>query len=290
MLDSRPDRPRYSPIAPTSTAKVERHGGSALKQVREKLGIRMREVEEASRRIAEAKKNRNYTLSTPRLSQIENESSLPSIYKLYTLSVVYRISYQDLLQLYGINTDETALRELAPRPTTRLSRLEVYDKQTPLTFPVRLDPSFQVNRTQSLNRLVEIWGDIPLSFFQRIKPTSYQYGYVGFADRMMDPLIRPGSIVTIDTNRDKVQDMSWQNEFERPIYFVELRKGYRCSWCEMSRDALTLVPYPLSPCRTQTFPYPDEAEIVGQVVGVAMRLLSPEGKNPLAASRRTGLP
>jgi hypothetical protein len=71
---------------------------------------------------------------------------------------------------------------------------------------------------------------------------------------------------------------------------VELRKGYRCSWCEISRDALTLVPYPLSPCRTQTFPYPDEAEIVGQVVGVAMRLLSPEGKKPLAASRRTALP
>jgi len=36
---------------------------------------------------------------------------------------------------------------------------------------------------------------------------------------------------------------------------------------------LTLLPHPLSSCSVRQFNYPDEAEIVGQVTAVAMRLV-----------------
>jgi hypothetical protein len=39
---------------------------------------------------------------------------------------------------------------------------------------------------------------------------------------------------------------------------------------------LTLIPHPLSGSAIRQFPYPDEAEIIGQVTGVAMRLVSAE--------------
>jgi len=36
-------------------------------------------------------------------------------------------------------------------------------------------------------------------------------------------LIRPGSFVEIDAQQNKIQSGKWENEFRRPIYFVELR-------------------------------------------------------------------
>jgi hypothetical protein len=35
---------------------------------------------------------------------------------------------------------------------------------------------------------------------------------------------------------------------------------------------MILVPHPLSSCAPEVYSYPEEAEVVGQVVGVAMRL------------------
>ena len=54
--------------------------------------------------------------------------------------------------------------------------------------------------------------------------------------------------------------------------FTELRGEYVCSWCEMNGGYLSAVPHPTSKCEVRRFSYPREAEIVGRVVGVTMRL------------------
>jgi hypothetical protein len=92
------------------------------------------------------------------------------------------------------------------------------------------------------------------------------------ASHTMYPLIRPGSIVQIDGNQRKVLPVHWDNEHERPIFFIELRDEYICSWCEIREGHLLAVPYPNSRCEIRRFPYPREAEIVGRVTGVTMRL------------------
>ena len=88
----------------------------------------------------------------------------------------------------------------------------------------------------------------------------------------MDPLLRPGSLVMVDPSRRSVDAGPFRNEFERPIYFVDLRSGYRCSWCTRDGDRLVLHPYGLSARAPQFYRWPDDAEVVGRVVGVAMRL------------------
>jgi hypothetical protein len=88
----------------------------------------------------------------------------------------------------------------------------------------------------------------------------------------MAPLLRPGSLVLVDPKLQQVKNSGWTNEYERPIYFIELRDGFRCCWCRCEGGKLMLVPHPLSSCAPEVYPFPDEAEIVGQVVGVAMRL------------------
>jgi len=55
--------------------------------------------------------------------------------------------------------------------------------------------------------------------------------------------------------------------------FAELRGEYICSWCEMRGGYLSAIPHPNSKCEVRRFSYPRDAEIVGRVIGVTMRLV-----------------
>jgi len=112
------------------------------------------------------------------------------------------------------------------------------------------------------------------SLFQRLDLRHTQYGYIGTCDFTMYPLLRPGTFVQIDSEIASIRPAAWRTEFDRPIYFIELRDSYACAWCDLAGSQLTLLPHPLSACSVRQFSYPDEAEIVGQVTAVAMRLVS----------------
>jgi hypothetical protein len=62
------------------------------------------------------------------------------------------------------------------------------------------------------------------------------------------------------------------SEYDRPIYFVGLRNGYSCAWCELHDQNLLLLPHPLSPEKIRRLAYRVDAEIVGQVTGAGIRL------------------
>jgi len=244
-----------------------------MKELRSKLGITTREVAEFSQRIAEAEGNPEFQISNAWLTQVENSDSVPSIYKLYTLSSIYRIKFTDLLRLYGVDLQKLSQHQLAaPLPNTHLATLEVYDEERTVSFPVRFDRSFDLDSTNLLSRMVELWGEVPIALIQHLDIRHSQYGYIGLQDFTLHPLLRPGSFVQIDARVRKVQPLRWRTEFDRPIYFVELRDGYACSWCDLLDGQLLLLPHPLSPCSVRRLNYGADAEIVGQVTGVAMRL------------------
>src|SRR6185369_6216933 len=91
--------------------------------------------------------------------------------------------------------------------------------------------------------------------------------HVGLTDFTMYPMIRPGALLKIDTTQNKVTAGAWPNEYERPIYFIELREAYACGWCELQGNQLLIIPHHLSPAGVRRFTYLREAEIVGRVVG-----------------------
>jgi len=94
---------------------------------------------------------------------------------------------------------------------------------------------------------------------------------------MMYPLIRPGALVEIDTSQNSVRNAApWHNEFDRPIFFIELHDGYACGWCELQGNQLLILPHPSSPSSVRRFIYPREAEIFGRVVGYTTRCVDPE--------------
>ena len=65
--------------------------GQKLRRARERLNLRYRDVEEASLRIAERRKNPEFVIALSRLADIENKGTLPTLYRLYSLCAIYRL-------------------------------------------------------------------------------------------------------------------------------------------------------------------------------------------------------
>jgi transcriptional regulator with XRE-family HTH domain len=80
--------------------------GQRLKALRTNRNITIREVESASLRIAEAKRDKRFSISNGWLAQLEKGVSEPGICKLFSLSVIYRVKFIDLIQLYDVDIDE----------------------------------------------------------------------------------------------------------------------------------------------------------------------------------------
>ncbi len=250
--------------------------GARLGEIRSRLGITTRDVAERSQRIAENEGNPEFQISNAWLTEVENSDAIPSIYKLYSLSVIYHIKFGDLLMLFGVDLQKIPKDQmLMPLEQTHLTPVEVFDEGRTVTFPVRFDQGFNVTKTNLLSRMVEVWGEVPIGLVQHLNVRHNLYGYIGMEDLTLHPLLRPGSFVQIDQSVRKIQSLKWRTEYDRPIYFIELRDGYLCSWCELQGTHLIVIPHPLSPCSVRQYDFPNEADIVGQVTGVAMRIVDP---------------
>ena len=90
--------------------------GQQLRFLRVRRGITLRDVQQASRRIADAKADRRYCLSNGWLVQLESCVSQPNIFHLFALSAIYRVPFVELLRLYQIDVDEQEMYELVANP------------------------------------------------------------------------------------------------------------------------------------------------------------------------------
>jgi transcriptional regulator with XRE-family HTH domain len=249
------------------------NAGSALRIVREKLGLTMRDVETASDKIARKRANEEYVVPISRLSDVETKGVTPSIYRLYSLAVIYRVRFHDMLRLYGVEIDLSVsdLDTCAP-PKSHLAPALKNSTSGLAHIPIRMDPSFNLRKTLNFGRMIEEWGTVPLIYLEGLSKTGFTYGYIGSEDLTMYPILPPGSFIQVDESKSKVIEGGWRSEYERPIYFVETRQDHVCCWCTVSNDDIILQPHPLSPVAPRVLAYPQDAEVIGQVVGVAMRL------------------
>jgi hypothetical protein len=111
----------------------------------------------------------------------------------------------------------------------------------------------------------------------------------------MSPLLRPGSLVLVDTEIRHIETSGWTSEHDRPMYLVDVRNGYRCGWFVRDAEKLVMQPHPMSRYAPESWVMPNEAEIVGKVIGVVTRLNEPwnpaipEFQEGLASSKRKAL-
>ncbi len=250
------------------------NSGQGLRAIREQLGLTMRDVEAASLRIAERHQNFDFAIPRSRLSDFEARGVMPSAQRLYTFSVIYGRDIRELWAMYDMDLAEVA-GDLECVELAASHRIQTLDYPPILRSVPILDPGFALRDTANFGRMILDWGVVPTAFLERLADREYTYGYIGTEDLTMYPLLLPGSFVQVDESRHDVTAGPWRTEYERPIYFIETRDGWTACWCSLSsnREELILQPHPLSPNpMPRTMSHPQEAEIIGQVVGVAMRL------------------
>ena len=226
--------------------------GQELKALRNRRNITVREVEQASRRIADVKGDKRFCISNGWLAQLENGASEPSICKLFSLSVIYRANFLELVRLYDVDVD--AKEKYEPVAEPHVTQLISHNARNACTQPDRVTTGLAVMNARELAGA-------------EVCAPHIVYGHLGEADFTMHPLIRPSALLKIDTSQNKLQAIAWRSEYERPIYFIELRNGYACGWCELQGNQLLIIPHHSSPVGVRRFTYPREAEIVGRVIG-----------------------
>ena len=227
--------------------------GEKLKSLRNKRNITVRDVEQASRRIADVKGDKRFCISNGWLAQLENGASEPSIFKLFSLSVIYHTNFLDLVRLYNVDVDDKQKYEPVADP--HLTQLISNNGGN----------GHSVSDTQFSTHLIGAMSAWQLAGGEEHAP-GLIYAHLGSSDFTMYPMIRPGALLRIDTSQNKLIAGTWRNEYERPIFFIELREAYACGWCELQGDQLLIIPHYSSHQSVRRFKYPREAEILGRVI------------------------
>lgn len=251
--------------------------GNRLRAERERLRLTLRDVETLSRTIARDRQNQDYYIAHASLADIENGKLAPTIYKLYSLCVIYGLDYDRLAILSGVPVPDAKKDHSAlALPRTYLMDAPPPREESDRLAAIALREKLRAERTNLVSRMLEAWEEIP-ALLQEMQGNSPLYGYIGMDDYTLHPFIRPGSFVRIDP-RQKIPPLTWHTDFDRPVFFVELRERYICSWCEMHKDQLILIPSQQSQRRAQHVRYPTDATIVGRVTAVAMTLIEAQSQ------------
>ena len=237
--------------------------GRRLRRIRTEWDLSVQDVAERSLQLAQQTGNASYQISASWLARLEREEHELTATKLRALSAIYNLSYKSILdgQDRELESSVDQTRLIGPNAT------------------VLVDEGQLANQTRGfLSGLSD--NDSPEeTAFLPAKPgeisNPYRLAILGRKDRSLNPMIAAGAILQIQTHKRAITPRgNWTNEFDRPIYMILARSGYACGWCELGDDSnwLTLVPHPLSRANTHRWRFKKEVEVVGQVVGVSMRL------------------
>jgi transcriptional regulator with XRE-family HTH domain len=238
--------------------------GARLRMIRRQWRLSLREVEQRSRSIAQERGDLSFHVSAGWLARLESDGHELTVNKLISLAEIYSISLDQLLGSNYPGNGEPLTIGQRPGPSST-------------TLPMEDSRKSQANHLLSGTQFPDQSPDETslLATENAPSPTPYRRGIIGRLDLTLDPMIPPGSIVQIDTtNRAISSRRNWTHEFQRPAYFLRIREGYACGWCELDRNSewLTLIPHPLSPASSRRWKYREEIENLGRVIAVVIRL------------------
>lgn len=236
--------------------------GERLRTARTQWGLSLREVEERSTRLAQEWGNTSYRISASWLDRVERENRGLSATKLIVLAVIYSLTAEQMLGLCPPGSLNLLDSNAAPNSTLLLSGGPL-EEQARLWLPEK----FVMEQPPDETMLMPPDPGVQL-------PNHFRRGIIGQRDRMLEPMIQPGSVLLIDTQKRSIASRrEWTHEFDRPIYFLLTRGGYATGFCELDKESewLTLVPHPLSYETSKRWRYRKEIEVVGTVSAVFMR-------------------
>jgi transcriptional regulator with XRE-family HTH domain len=239
--------------------------GKHIRALREERSIKPSDIERITRNIAEARGNADFYISHSTLSDIE-AGSIPSVHKLFSLSLALKVSLNDLLSAFGIDLLEPSI----PKPEAPAGALAApvwaAAHEPSFRFQLNFDTQVGTDQTTLLRVQSREFASLPPVLRERFDPTRYRYAFIGSKDDSMGDLLPPRSLVEIDTTQKNIEAFAWRTLRERPIYLVWHPQGHTCSWCQLEAKELILIPHPLSQQRVRRFKMPHEANVIGRVI------------------------
>lgn len=236
--------------------------GNNLRAARVAWKLTLREVEQRTLLLAQQSGNPAYRISASWLDRVERENRGLSAIKLIVLASVYGLTPEQMLSMCPPAGDTLAFSEAQSVPNATLLTEGRLDASAKILMPDSL-------LTETAPNVSALLPTEPGSL-----PSHYRRAIIGLQDRTLEPMIRAGSIVLIDTLKCSIAGRrEWNHEFDRPIYFLLTREGYVIGFCELDRldDWLTVIPHALSFESNRRFRYRKEIEVVGTVVAAAVR-------------------
>jgi transcriptional regulator with XRE-family HTH domain len=240
--------------------------GTQLRMARNRWGLTLREVEERTGALAQEQGNPAYRISASWLDRIERENRELSATKLVVLAYILGLTTNQILSFFPKGTGSSAHLEHISSPNSpHLLQQSPLDRHAEHWLPDKLITDPPPEDTTLLP------SDLT------VMPAHYRRGIIGRHDRTMEPMILPGAIVLIDTQKRAIANRrDWTNEFNRPIYFLLTRTSYIYGFCDLDKEGqwLTLVPHMLSFETNKRWRYRKEVEVVGTVSGVFSKRLA----------------
>jgi hypothetical protein len=238
--------------------------GQLIRKLRQERHLKPSDIERLSSSIANSKENSDFYISHATLADVE-AGSVPSIYKIFSLAVCFKLSYTEMLLSFGVDPNETeAFLQTEASAETTLQPTGLLEPAA--QFRLHFDRRINLRETRILPAEPETWGSLPAALLKRLKPRRFTYAVIGLEDDTMGDVIPPGSLVEIDKEQNAVAMFMWHALRERPIYLVWHEEGYTCSWCQQNGNELMLIPHPASARPIMKFKVPREANVIGRVV------------------------
>ena len=140
--------------------------------------------------------------------------------------------------------------------------------------------------TSAMHRILSTWSDVPIPLMLDVDWDRGPLVLIGLSDRMMWPLVPPGSLLQLDQKVKTVASGAW-TEFERPIYLVEYRNRFYCCHAQRRGETLRLISHGESGSSPSISVPFKEAKVRGQVTPIFRPLATrgstagraPHGKN-----------
>jgi hypothetical protein len=247
-----------------------------LRSARLRAGLSLRHASEISRAVAIALDDKRYFASPGSLSEYEARDTPPRpIHKLLTICVLYSIRFRELLNSFGLETDESHMASIPD------------EWMTPGDGPIAESPvtTTRGRRTAGgfLTTLVGQFGEIPFFLRQSLACLSglpqislRDVFWVGGPRRAMHPSLAGALFVIVDRRKRRPRIFRRKTPWEQPVYLLMRRDGsYLLASCSLEDGALAVHPYTEGFVRPERLRDRVDAEVVGQIVTIIRSLPSP---------------
>lgn len=119
----------------------------------------------------------------------------------------------------------------------------------------------------AMHRILSTWSGVPILLMRDIDWDRGPLVLIGLSDRMMWPLLPPGSLLQLDQKVKTVAEGSW-SEFERPIYLIEYKNRFYCCHAQRRGETLRLISHAESQVPPSVSVPFKEAKVRGQLTPI----------------------